>query len=108
MSHYHNVHWVEFFPKSCFSTPVFMAVNCIMFDVLSHLTGPDTDLFFTTSHCFICHHALHRSESCPQRSLGTLFCKCLDDPHHTSSCFLAFAYWLMIEYRMGRSLSWFG
>jgi hypothetical protein len=24
---------------------------------------------------------LHRSECCPQRSLGMLFCKNLDDPH---------------------------
>jgi hypothetical protein len=81
MSDYHNMHWVEFFPKSRFSAPVFTAVNCIMFDVLSRLTGPDADLFFATSHCFVCHHALYHSESCPQCSLGTLFCKRLDDPH---------------------------
>jgi hypothetical protein len=81
MSDYHNVHWVEFLPKSRFSAPVFTAVNCITFNALSHLTGPDADLFFATSRCFICHHALHCSESCPQRSLGMLFCKRLDNPH---------------------------
>jgi hypothetical protein len=37
------------------------------------------------NHCFICFTAFHRSECCPQRSLGTLFCKRLDDPHSTSS-----------------------
>jgi hypothetical protein len=41
MSDYHNTHWVEFFSKSRFSAPVFMAVNCMTFDVLSRLTGPD-------------------------------------------------------------------
>jgi hypothetical protein len=81
MSDYHNVHWVEFFPKSHFSAPVFTAVNCMTFDALSHLTGPDADLFFATNRCFVCHHAVHRTESCPQRSLGMLFCKRLDDPH---------------------------
>jgi hypothetical protein len=84
----HNTHWVEFFPKSRFSASVFMAINCVTFDTLSHLTGPDADLFFATNRCFVCHHAVHRMESCPQRSLGMLFCKCLDDPHHESiSCF---------------------
>jgi hypothetical protein len=82
MSDYHNVHWVGFFPKSRFSAPVFTAVNCMTFDVLSRLTGPDADLFFATNRCFVCHHAVHRTESCPQCSLGMLFCKRLDDPHH--------------------------
>jgi hypothetical protein len=81
MSDYHNTHWVEFYPKSRFSALVFMAVNCITFDALSRLTSPDADLFFATNRCFICYHALHRSENCPHRSLGMLFCKCLDDPH---------------------------
>jgi hypothetical protein len=81
MSDYHNTHWVEFSLKSRFSTLVFVAVNCMTFDALSRLSGPDADLFFATNHCFVCHHALHRSESCPQRSLGMLFCKHLDDPH---------------------------
>jgi hypothetical protein len=81
MSDYHNVHWVEFFTKSCFSAPVFTAVNCITFDALSHLTGPNADLFFATNHCFACHHAVHRTENCPQRSLRMLFCKRLNDPH---------------------------
>jgi hypothetical protein len=58
------------------------------FDVLSRLTGPDADLFFATSCCFVCHHAVHRTESCPQCSLGMLFCKRLDDPHRESiPCF---------------------
>jgi hypothetical protein len=58
------------------------------FDVLSRLTGPDADLFFATNRCFVCHHAVHRTDSCPQRSLGMLFCKRLDDPHRESvSCF---------------------
>jgi hypothetical protein len=88
MSDYHNMHWVEFYPKSRFSTPIFVAVNCIMFDALSRLTGPDADLFFATNRCFVCYHAVHRTESCPQRSLGMLFCKRLDNPHRTSlSCF---------------------
>jgi hypothetical protein len=64
MSDYHNVHWVEFYPKSHFSPPVFVTVNCITFDVLSRLTGPDADLCFTTNHCFICFQAMHRSEIC--------------------------------------------
>jgi hypothetical protein len=81
MSDYHNTHWVEFYPKSRFSAPVFVAVNCMMFDAMSRLTGPDADLFFATNRCFICHHSMHRTESCPQRSLGMLFCKRLDDPH---------------------------
>jgi hypothetical protein len=62
MSDYHNVHWVEFFPKSRFSAPVFTAVNCMTFDALSRLTGPDADLFFATNRCFVCHHAVHRTE----------------------------------------------
>jgi hypothetical protein len=87
MSDYHNTHWVEFFPKSRFSASVFTAVNCMTFDALSRLTGPDADLFFATNRCLVCHHALHRTESCPQHSLGMLFCKRLDDPHRTSiSC----------------------
>jgi hypothetical protein len=45
------------------------------------LTGSNADLFFATNRCFICFHSLHRSEVCPQRSLGMLFCKRLDDPH---------------------------
>jgi hypothetical protein len=84
MSDYHTMHWVEFFPKSRFSPPVFVAVNCMIFDALSRLTGPDADLFFATNHCFVCCHAVHRTESCPQRNLGMLFCKRLDDPHRTS------------------------
>jgi hypothetical protein len=88
MSDYHNTHWVEFFPKSRFSAPVFTPVNCMTFDVLSCLTGFDADLFFATNHCFVCHQAVHRTESCPQCSLGMLFCKRLDDPHHESiPCF---------------------
>jgi hypothetical protein len=91
MSDYHNVQWVEFFPKSHFSAPVFTAVNCMTFDVLSHLTGPDADLFFAANRCFACHHAVHRTESCPQRSLGMLFCKRLNDPHHKSiPCFFMY------------------
>jgi hypothetical protein len=81
MSDYHNIHWVEFYPKSHFSALVFVAVNCITFDAISCLTGSDTDLFFATNCCFICHVTVHRAKSCPQRSLGMLFCKCLDDPH---------------------------
>jgi hypothetical protein len=87
MSDYHNVHWVGFYHRSCFSAPVFVAVNCITFEALSCLSGPDADFFFATSHCFVCHHALHRSESCPQCSLGFLFCKRLDDPHRESFVF---------------------
>jgi hypothetical protein len=83
MSDYHNVHWVEFFSKSHFSPPIFVAVNCTTFDALSHLNGSDADLFFATNRCFICFHALHRSAVCPQSSLGMLFCKRLDDPHRT-------------------------
>jgi hypothetical protein len=30
------------------------------------LNGSDADLFFATNRCFICFHALHRSEVCPQ------------------------------------------
>jgi hypothetical protein len=45
------------------------------------LNGSDADLFFATNRCYICFHALHHSEVCPQRSLGMLFCKRLDDPH---------------------------
>jgi hypothetical protein len=88
MSDYHNVDWVEFFPKSHFSAPVFTAVNCITFDTLSRLTSPDADLFFATNRCFACHHTVHCTENCPQRSLGMLFCKCLNDPHSEFvSCF---------------------
>jgi hypothetical protein len=84
MSDYHNTHWVEFFPKSHFSAPVFTAINCITFDALSRLTGPDVDLLFATNRCFVCLHALHQAESCPQCSLEMLFCKRLDDPHRES------------------------
>jgi hypothetical protein len=52
---------------------------------LSRLTGSDADLCFATNRCFICFQAMHRSEICPQRSLGMLFCKRLDDPHSTLS-----------------------
>jgi hypothetical protein len=55
----------------------------MMFDALSRLTGPDANLCFATNCCFICFQALHRTEVCPQRSLGMLFCKRLDDPHRT-------------------------
>jgi hypothetical protein len=34
-----------------------------------------------SQRCFICFQAMHRSEVFPQRSLGMLFCKRLDDPH---------------------------
>jgi hypothetical protein len=81
MSNYHTTHWVKFYPKSCFSALVFMAVNCITFDALSRLTGPDADLFFATNRCFICHHVVHHAETCPQRSIRMMFCKRLDDPH---------------------------
>jgi hypothetical protein len=106
MSDYHNTHWVEFFPKSRFSIPVFMAMNCITFDVLSRLTGPDADLFFATNHCFVCHHALHRTENCPQRNIGMLFCKRLDDPHR-EFVLCVFVALLMMVCRMGCSLSGF-
>jgi hypothetical protein len=52
---------------------------------MEHYTN--ADLFFVTSQCFICFHTLHRSESCPQWSLVTLFCKHLDDPHRESFVF---------------------
>jgi hypothetical protein len=82
MSNYHNTHWVEFYHRSCFSAPVFVAVNCITFDTVSQLSEYDADLFFVMGRCFICHHALHRSKACPQRGYGIWFCKCLlDDPH---------------------------
>jgi hypothetical protein len=85
-----------------------MAVNCITFDALSQLTGPDADLFFATNHCFVCHHAVHHTENCPQRSIGMLLCKRLDNPHcEYLSCILASLIWLMMEYRMGCSLSGF-
>jgi hypothetical protein len=48
---------------------------------LSRLSGPDADLFFATNRCFVCHHTVHRTENCPQRSIGMLFCKRLDNPH---------------------------
>jgi hypothetical protein len=34
-------------------------------------------------------------ESCPQRSLGTLFCKRLDDPHSMSS--VSFGFCMLAE-----------
>jgi hypothetical protein len=75
-------------PQVSLLYPIFTAVNCITFDMLSRLTGPDVDLFFATNRCFACHHAVHHTENCPQRSLGMLFCKYLDDPHRESiSCF---------------------
>jgi hypothetical protein len=77
------MHWVEFYPKSHFSPPVFLGVNCITFDALSRLTGSDADLCFATNRCFIYFQNMHRSEVCPQRSLGMLFCKRLNDPHST-------------------------
>jgi hypothetical protein len=76
-----------------------------MFDALSCLTSPDVDLFFTMNHCFICFHVFHRSECCPQLSLGTLFCKCLDNPHSMSFLF-DFIYWLKTGCSMGCSLAW--
>jgi hypothetical protein len=80
-------------------------VNYIMFDALSRLTGPNADLFFATNRCFVCHHTLHCTENCPQRSIGMLFCKRLDDPHRESiPCVLAL---LMMVCRMGCSLSGF-
>jgi hypothetical protein len=70
MSDYHNTHWVEFFPKSRFSAPVFTAVNCMTFDTLSHLTGPDVDLFFATNRCFMCHHAVVFTDLLDQQGKG--------------------------------------
>jgi hypothetical protein len=102
MSDYHNTHWVEFFPKSRFSAPVFTAINCMTFDALSHLTGPNANLFFATNRCFVCHHSVHCTESCPQCSLGMLFCKRLDDPHRKSICYVLTL--LMMACRMGCSL----
>jgi hypothetical protein len=81
MSDFHNTHYVEFFSKSHFSVPVFVAVNCATFDALSRLSSHDTDLCFATNHCFICLSPVHRVESCPKRSLGMLLCRQLDDLH---------------------------
>jgi hypothetical protein len=101
MSNFHTTHWVEFYPKSHFSAPVFVAVNCITFDAISRLSGSDADLLFATNHCFICYQAIHRSESCPLRSLGMLFCKRLDDPH--SELVL---YWWLRWFDSGWDVEW--
>jgi hypothetical protein len=58
-------------------------------------------LFFTMSHCFVCYHALHRSECCPQHSLGMLCCKCLDDPHCTPFLRIGFLVCLANGYVQG-------
>jgi hypothetical protein len=82
LSDYHNAHWVEFYKCSCFSAPVFVPMNCFTFDTLSCLSDDDANLFFATSHCFICHFATHRTEVCPRCGHHLLFCKCLlGKPH---------------------------
>jgi hypothetical protein len=81
MSDFHNTHFIEFFPKSHFSKPVFIAVNCVTFNAISRLSDSDADLLFAMNRCFVCCHAVHHTEACPQRTHGMLFCKCLNDPH---------------------------
>jgi hypothetical protein len=81
-------------------------MNCITFDVLSWLTDPDADLFFATNCCFMCHHTLHCTENCPQRNIGMLFCKRLDDPHR-EFVLCVFVALLMMVCRVACSLSGF-
>jgi hypothetical protein len=80
----HSSHLFKFFYKSLFSLPVVTTVNCVTFDALSCSTGADADLCFATKRCFVCRIASHRVDVCPQRSLGMLLCKRLDDVHSES------------------------
>jgi hypothetical protein len=81
-------------------------LRTVRFPLQSRLTGPDADLFFVTNCCFVCHHALHRTENCPQRNIGMLFCKCLDNPH-CEFVLCIFVALLMMVCRVGCSLSGF-
>jgi hypothetical protein len=51
---------------------------------LSRLTNTDADLYFATDHCFVCRIANHHVNICPQRCLGMLLCKRLEDVHRES------------------------
>jgi hypothetical protein len=82
MSDYHCIHWVSFFKQSLFSAPTFVSLDCVAFDALSRLTDHDADLCFLADHCFICLAEMHHAMICPKHSLGKLFCKRLNDPHH--------------------------
>jgi hypothetical protein len=82
----HSSHAYEFFSKSLFSPPIVVALSCTNFDALSCLTPADADLCFATKRCFVCRIASHHSDACPQRSLGMLLCKWLDDVHRESFC----------------------
>jgi hypothetical protein len=86
MSDYHRIHWVSFYKQSLFSAPIFVSMNCVVFDALSHLSDHDADLFFLSDRCFICHAEAHCAAAYPKRGLGWLFCKRLTDPH--CECFL--------------------
>jgi hypothetical protein len=81
MSDFYHTHWVLFYKCSVFSDPVFVTVNCFMFDALSCLSPDDANLFFCTGHCFVCRPALHHVEQCPVKGHYVLFCKRLDDPY---------------------------
>jgi hypothetical protein len=69
-----------------------VAINCFTFDALSCLSDDNTNLFFVTGCCFICHFATHRTKACPKCGYNILFCKRLDDPHcellGRSNCYL--------------------
>jgi hypothetical protein len=80
----HSSHSYEFFSKSLFSPPVIVSISCLTFDAVSCLTPADANLCFVTKHCFVCRIANHHSDACPQRCLGMLLCKRLDDVHHKS------------------------
>jgi hypothetical protein len=82
MYDFHHTHWVSFYKRSVFSDPIYVVVNCFMFDTLSRLSPDDANLFFSAGHCFVCHNALHCVEQCPVKGHHILFCKWLDDPHH--------------------------
>jgi hypothetical protein len=90
----HSSHSFKFFHKSLFSLPVVITVNCMTFDALSRLTGANADLCFATKRCFVCRIAHHRVDNCPQRCLGMLLCKRLDDVHRES--FVGSDDWLLI------------
>lgn len=78
---FHSTHYVEFFHKSLFSLPIFTTVNCVTFDAISRVTGADANLCFATKCCFTCRIANHHADVCPQRSLGMLLCRRLEDFH---------------------------
>jgi hypothetical protein len=70
MSDYHHIHWVSFYKQSLFSAPIFVSMNCVAFNALSHLSEHDADLFSLSDRYFICRAEAHRAAVCPKPWVG--------------------------------------